>query len=424
MRIRLYNCRILVINEEGLSVQNGEVWTEDGRILLAGETDRQIPDWDREINLDGDLVMPGFKNAHTHSGMTLLRSYADDLPLQQWLNDTIFPLEERLTQEDILVSCKLAIMEYLTSGITAAADMYLAPDVMAQASRECGFRTVLTGAVNDFTHSVEELEKWYQKYNQPEDLVSFQLGFHAEYTTSRDILEGIAAAAKKFQAPVFTHNSETAAEVKSCLERNQKTPTAYLDSLGLFEYGGGGYHCVYLSEEDFDIFRNRKMTAVTNPASNMKLASGIAPLAEFKRREIALAIGTDGAASNNSLDFFREMYLASGLSKLKEQDPASMDGEEVLRMAVSGGAKAMGLGQCDRLEAGKTADLTVINLHQPNMQPLNNIVKNLVYSGSKSNVRMTMVGGRILFMDGEFYIGTEAGEIYEQVNRAIDRIKM
>lgn len=423
MKIRLYNCRILAM-DSGLELRPGEVWIQDDAILLAGTPEQQITDWDREINLDGDLVMPGFKNAHTHSGMTLLRSYADDLPLQQWLNDKIFPVEEKLTQEDILNSCKLAIMEYLTSGITSAADMYLAPDMMAQASRECGFRTVLVGAVNDFTHSVEELEQWYKKYNRENDLISFQLGFHAEYTTSRGILEGVAALAKKFRAPVYSHSSETRSEVQGCIERNQKTPTAYLDSLGIYHYGGGGYHCVHMTEEDYDIYKQRQLTAVTNPASNIKLASGIAPLSEFQKRGIPVAVGTDGAASNNSLDIFREMYLAAGLSKLREQNPAAMDGTAVLQMAVQGGAAAMGLSNCDSLAAGKAADLTVIDLHQPNMQPLNHILKNLVYSGSKSNVRMTMVAGKILYMDGEFFIGTEPEEIYEQVNRAISRIKV
>ena len=197
----------------------------------------------------------------------------------------------------------------------------------------------------------------------------------------------------------------------------------YLDSLGKFEYGGGGYHGVYLTEEDMDIFEKHKLSVVTNPASNMKLASGIAPIARLMERGINLAIGTDGPASNNCLDMFREMFLVTGLAKLREKDAAAVDADEVLRMATVGGAKAMGLEECDTLKAGKLADLIMIDLHQPNMQPLNNISKNLVYSGSKQNVILTMVNGKILYESGEFRIGDKPEEIYDWANRIINRIR-
>ncbi len=411
MNTRFYNARILTMTGDCLP-QTGEVWVQGNTITHVGSAKPAAVRWDREINLNGNVLMPGFTNAHTHSAMTFLRSFADDLPLQDWLNKQIFPMEAKLTEEHIYSLSKLAILEYLTSGITSNFDMYLTPDSIVQASIDCGYRTVLTGAVNDFSQSIEALDRWYQTYNNYHELISFELGFHAEYTTSCDKLEAIAALAKAYRAPVYTHNSETAAEVQQCLQRTGMTPTVYLDSLGIFDYGGGGYHCVHMSPEDLDIVQRRGLSVVTNPASNLKLASGIAPIAEMLRRGINIAIGTDGPASNNCLDMFREMFLVTGLAKVREQDAAAVGADQVLSMATVGGAKAMNLPRCGTIAPGQLADLIVIDLDQPNMQPLNNIAKNIVYAGSKQNVLLTMVNGQILYERGQFMIGVDPEELY------------
>ena len=329
-------------------------------------------------------------------------------------------MEAKLNEEHIYHLSKLAIMEYLTSGITSNFDMYLTPDSIVRSSIDCGYRTVLTGAVNDFSQSVELVDGWYQKYNGYHELISFTLGFHAEYTTSRENLEGIAALAKKYHAPVYTHNSETASEVQQCIDRTGMTPTAYLDSLGLFDYGGGGYHCVHMTDEDLAIFRQKNLSVITNPASNLKLASGIAPISDILDRGINLAIGTDGPASNNCLDMFREMFLVTALAKVRENNAAAVSAYDVLRMATTGGARAMLLDRCGTVETGKLADLIVLDLNQPNMQPLNNIAKNIVYSGSKQNVVLTMVNGRILYENGAFDIGCDPEEVYRTAQRIID----
>lgn len=396
MNIRFYNATILTL-ENGVDLTSGEVWIFDHLIGYVGDQVENNIKWDKEINLAGNLIMPGFKNAHTHSAMTFLRSYADDLPLDKWLNEKVFPMEAKLTEDDIYNYSKIAIQEYLTSGITANFDMYINPDPVIQASIDCGFRTVMVGGLNNFTQSVPEIEKCYLKYNGYNDLISYVMGFHAEYTCSRPLLEDLALIAKKHQAPVYCHNSETAKEVKECVERYGTTPTVFLDSLGMFDYGGGGYHCVHMSDEDIDVFVKRNMSVVTNPASNLKLASGIAPISKFMDKGINIAIGTDGPASNNCLDMFREMFLTTALAKYRENDASAVDANEVLRMATVNGAHAMGLYNCDTLSRGKLADLIVIDLNQPNMQPINNITKNLVYSGSKLNVLLTMVNGKILY---------------------------
>ncbi len=196
----------------------------------------------------------------------------------------------------------------------------------------------------------------------------------------------------------------------------------FLDSLGLFEYGGGGFHCVHMTDRDMEVFQRRGLYAVTNPASNLKLASGIAPIAELEKRRIPVAVGTDGPASNNCLDMFREMFLITGLSKIREKDAASVDGAEVLRMATVNGAGVMGLPDADVLAEGKLADLILLDLHQPNMQPVHNIAKNIVYSGSKSNVRMTMINGRIRYRNGEFNIGESPEKIYAECSRIVRRL--
>ena len=193
--------------------------------------------------------------------------------------------------------------------------MYFFPPKNAQASIDCGFRTVQTSGLNNFGGSVQELEENYLKVNDMGELASFIIGFHAEYTTSRELMEGVAALAQKYHSPVFLHNAETALEVKECKERWGMTPTQLTDELGMYAYGGGGYHCVHMEEKDFEIFRKRGLTAVTNPASNLKLASGIAPVKRFLDEGIALAIGTDGPASNNCLDMFREMFLTTALQR-------------------------------------------------------------------------------------------------------------
>lgn len=432
MNIRFYNAKILTLEDSHkFRIVEGELWVKGDSIAYIGDgkdvsgvyADGGVIVWDRQINAEGNLLMPGFKNAHTHTGMTFLRSYADDLPLQDWLNQQVFPREAQLTEDDVYWLNILGIMEYLTSGITSNFDMYLYPLMDAKASADTGFRTVQTSGLNNFGGTPEQMEENYHAVNELSDLTSFLVGFHAEYTTSKQLMEGVAALARKLKSPVWVHNSETKAEVLECRERWGMTPTQITDSLGMYEYGGGGYHCVWVEEPDFEIFKKRGLTVVTNPASNVKLASGICPTKRFVDEGISVAIGTDGPASNNCLDMFREMFLTSTLAKVREMDAECIGADEILYMATAGGAHAMQLYDCDRLAAGKKADLIMIDLMQPNMQPENNIVKNLVYSGSKQNVKMTMVNGKILYENNRFEIGFDPAEIYRRANGIIGRMK-
>lgn len=408
-----------LVLDKDLNTVKEDVYIDGDTIVALENCDK---DADEVYDLNGNLLMPSFKNAHTHSAMTFARSLADDLPLQPWLYDMIFPMEAKLEPQDIYDLSRLAFLEYLTSGITACFDMYYFPEMMAKASVDFGFRTVMTGGLNDFKESVEKIEEYYNTFNSYHPLVSYKLGFHAEYTTSKDKIEAIGKLAQKYKTPVFTHSSETKSEVEECKKRYGVSPTKLFYELGLFEYGGGGYHSVWVDDDDLDIYKEKGVWAIINAGSNSKLASGIAPVSKMLKKGINLAVGTDGPSSNNALDMFREMYLIAATQKLKDNDASSTDANEILKMATVGSAHCMGLNDCDTIEVGKKADLIEIDLARPNMQPINNITKNIVYSGSKENVKMTMINGKILYKDGQF-LTADKNEIYQRAQKIIDRIR-
>ena len=416
--IRFYNGKMLRFEPE-MRLTTEEVWTDGNRISYVGPAKNDPPMFERQIDLRGDLLMPGFKNAHTHTAMTFLRSLADDMELQSWLKKIVWPNEAKLTDDAVTVFTKIGIMEYLSSGITASFDMYVHNEAYAKANVDTGFRTVICSGLNNFDADPENIEREYLRFNRYHELVSYILGIHAEYTTSLDRMEYLASLAEKYKAPCFTHICETKKESEDCIKRYGMSAPLVLDKIGFYRYGGGGFHCCYFTEEDIRYFADHGLWAVTCPGSNLKLASGIAPVEKMRKCGVKLAIGTDGASSNNALDFFREMYLVTALQKIYEEDASACPASEVLKMACVNGARAIGLNDCDDIAAGKLADLVVIDLSRPNMQPLNNIVSNIVYSGSKENVRLTMVNRKILYENGEFFIGQNPEEIYREANEFV-----
>jgi 5-methylthioadenosine/S-adenosylhomocysteine deaminase len=423
MSIRFYNARILPMEKADATVIEGELWVENGRIALIGDPGKtEKPAFDREIDCRGNLLLPGFKNAHTHSAMTFLRSFADDKPLHNWLHEDCFPMEAHLTGDDIYDLTKLAVLEYLSGGITAAFDMYYHMDRIAECARDTGFRFVICGAANDYGGTAESTRRDFETLNHFDPLVSCRLGFHAEYTTGEPLLKDLAALAEELKAPVFTHLAETRAEVDDCVNRTGMSPIAYLDSLGMFNHGGGGFHMVHLLDGDLEIIKKRGLYVCTNPSSNVKLSSGVAPIETYYREGVPVAIGTDGPASNNCLDFFREMFLTTGLQKLTVGADAA-DPVKVLHSACSVGANMMGLDDCDCLAVGKQADIVMLDMHMPNMQPINNVAKNVVYSGSKANVAMTMIAGRILYERGNYTFDVDPEAVYAKANGIITRIR-
>ena len=279
--------------------------------------------------------------------------------------------------------------------------MYFFREENAKAAVETGFRHVFCGAANDFG-GFESLERYYNELNAYDPLVSFKLGFHAEYTTCEDNLKLMSEIAHKYEAPVYTHISETYEEVEGCKERYGVTPAVLCDKLGIFDFGGGGFHCVWFTDEDRDIFKKRGLWSVFNACSSLKLASGITPVYKFIEKDMKIAVGTDGAGSNNALSMFREMYLDTVLSNVLTDNAAAVDPFKILKAGTSGGALCMGLTDCDVLAPGKKADIIMIDMDKPSMQPENNVVRNIIYSADNSCVKMTMIDGKILYEDGKF----------------------
>lgn len=429
MRIRLYDARILTMKQE--EVFHGEIWVKDDKIERvlkdSDKADFSKECFDEQIDCMGNLLLPGFKNCHAHGPMTFLRSFADDLPLQEWLNTKIFPAEAKLTPDDIYTLMQLAVLEYVRSGITTSFEMYFQPEMIAKACTDMGFRVVISGTVfgmeEDVENAVNTLIHDYEAFHQSHSLVDYRLGFHSEYSCCYKLLEKIAELSRTYKAPVFMHNSETEKEVSACLKRYGKTPIQVMNEAGLFEYGGAGHHLVCTTEEDRMILKEKGLYVVTNPSSNLKLASGIAPIKEYMELGIPVAIGTDGPASNNSLNFFKEMYLTTALQKMKYKDASAVSPFSVLKMATVNGAELLGLPECNSIEEGKQADIIMIDLLKPNMQPMNHFVNNLVYSGDTDNIIMTMIAGKIVYAGGKYNMNVDPLELYEKANYIIRRIE-
>lgn len=403
------------------AVIEGELHTEDSKISYIGPAKADNAAFDREIDCKGNLLMPGIKNAHTHSAMTFSRSLADEYCLNDWLHKAIFPREAKLTPESVACFSKLAYAEYLAGGVTACFDMYFFKEANAQAAVETGFRHVFCGAANDFG-GMEDLERYYNELNSFDPLISFIYGFHAEYTTNEDNLKFVSELAHKYEAPVYAHISETKEEVDGCIERYGVTPAVLFDKLGIYDFGGGGFHCVWFTDEDREIFKRRGLWSVFNACSNLKLASGITPVYKFIADDMNIAVGTDGAGSNNALDMFREMYLDTVLSNVETHNAAAVDPFKILKAATSGGALCMGLNDCDVLAEGKQADIIMIDMSKPSMQPENNITANIVYSGNPGIVKMTMIAGKILYEDGN-YTTLDMEEIYKEAKGFMDVLR-
>ena len=421
MKLLFKNAKILKMDDT--PIFDGAIVTQDDKILYIGQDYEKFGPFNATHDCHGNVLMPTFKNAHSHNAMTFLSSKTDDLALQDWLFNAVFPSEKLLQPDDVYYLSKVAYLEMLTSGIGACFDQYYFPLSTAKAATEIHFKTVILGTYNNL-YGYEELKKLYKEFNydQKDSVVRYCFGIHAEYTSSEEELNIISRLVHELKAPFYTHLCETEKEVKECYERHGMSPVQYLDSKGLFDYGGGGYHCIYMSDEDIEIFKKHNLTVVTCPGSNTKLASGIAPLYKYKEAGLNIAIGTDGPASNNCLDFFKEMTLVTGLQKLLLKDPTAFPAYEVLKMATVNGARAMGLDDSDILEVGKKADFIEIDLDRPNMQPLNNIVNNIVYSGSKENVKTVVIDGIVLYSNREFQLGLDIDEIYKKCQEVTDRI--
>ena len=386
--------------------KTANIAVEGSKILAIGEAPA---DFIAEQTIDAKdmLAIPGFVNAHTHASMTLLRSYADDMELMTWLNDHIWPVEAKMISNDIYWGAALAAVEMIQSGTTTFADMY-GPfmERVADVVTESGMRGVLSrgiiGVAPDGEKKLEENISLYEDYNGAANgRIKVMFGPHAPYTCPPEFLKKVAAAAQRLGAEVHIHMNETKAEIEQITKQYGKRPFEYVEDTGLFESPTLAAHCVHLSDDEIAIIKKHNIRVAHNPGSNMKLASGIAPVPRLLKEGVTVALGTDGTSSNNNLDMLQEVQLAALLHKVNEYDPLAVPAFEALKMGTEYGAKAVGLDGIGRLEVGAKADIVLVSMKGAAWVPRFNEVSLLVYSGSAADVDTVICDGKVLMQHRE-----------------------
>ena len=410
MRTRITNISMTpgVTNEAHIPfIFDAEILIDGSLIVYAGKRENAPAfEADKTINGNGALAMPGLCNMHTHTPMTLLRSIGSDLPLDRWLNEAIFPVEKHLTDEAVRAGTDLGIMEMLRYGTTSFNDMYMRMDMEAEAVQESGMRALLGHGVVDFDESCSDLlpnialiEKWN---HAADDRIRVALAPHSEGATTQKVLEQVREAAQNYQVPVHIHVSETKLDFDGSMDRRGLTPPQYLDKLGLLDYPVLAAHCVWFTDEDIELFARKGAVVLHNPVSNLKLASGVAPIAKMMKAGCKVTLGTDGVASNNNLNLWEEIKLMPMLQKGITLDPTVVTPAQTIAAATSNGAAALGYPNLGLLKEGYLADLILLDMSGAHMAPCNDLESNLVYSAQGSDVCMTMVHGKVLYQNGEF----------------------
>lgn len=425
MRTLIQNCSYL--NKDG-AIQVGSIGILNDSIEWISEV---CPDgWtpDETINGKDKLALPGFINTHNHAAMVLLRSYADDLVLQDWLQNKIWPIEANLTGQDVYAGTQLSILEMIRSGTTTFSDMYFFMDDVAKAVEESGIRATLARGITAFADNegegkLKESEELYKKWHgKGEGRIEIWHGPHAPYTCPPEFLKKVVLSAQKMNMKIHIHLAETKKEVDDCIAQYGKTPIELMDSLGMFEIHTLAAHCVHLSENDIDIMKRKNVKVAHNPGSNLKLASGIAPVPQLLKAGVCVALGTDGAASNNNQDMLEEIRFAALLHKNHTGDPTMIPALQALQLGTINGAKALGLeDKIGTLEAGQKADISILKMTEPHWYPKHDLISTLVYSAQSSDVSDVIVNGKVLFKDGEF-LTLDAEKIYYEASKSTNEL--
>lgn len=374
----------------------------------------------RIIDGTNKAIIPGLINAHTHSAMTIFRGYGDDLPLMTWLQDYIWPVEDKMTAEDVYLGSKLAAYEMLRSGTTAFLDMYMHPMMTARAMEEMGLRAVLSYTLFDQGNEKrakldrENAQKYLNEFSKMSDRIQFSLGPHAIYTVSSEQLQFSHRFAEENDILVHLHLSETKGEIDNCIKKYGTTPVRYLEKLGILSPRLVLAHVVWVDDEEMDLLAKYDVKVVHNPASNMKLASGYAfKYEEMKKRGITIGLGTDGDSSSNNLDMIEAMKLASMLGKVWRFDSTAVSADSIFKTSTVDGAKILRI-DAGEIAEGKLADFSLIQTNTVEMTPLTNLISNIVYSANSSIVDTVVIDGKIL-MENRIIPGES--EIIEQVQR-------
>lgn len=408
MKTILKNATLLP--EYGFEGRRACVLVKDRKIVSVTE---EPPEGqaDEVVDCGGDLLIPAFYNAHCHAAMTLFRGYGEDLPLQRWLEERIFPAEERLTFRSVYHASMLAIAEMLRAGIASFSDMYMFEDAVAEAVLATGIKANLSRSVVSFDRDADpakdyriaealRLAEWYHGYDDGRILVDFSL--HAEYTNVPHICSYVAELASRCHTGIQIHLSETESEQLDCIGRWGKTPTAFFRDTGVLDVPVCAAHGVWLTDGDIAVLAEKGAAVVHNPVSNLKLGSGVMPLRRLLDAGVNVALGTDGAASNNRLSLLRELQTAALIHKGVQRDPTVVTSQELFTLATRNGAMAQRRTDCGRIVAGYRADLVLLNRNSLHNIPVFDDYAMISYSAEPSDVRFTMVDGRILFRNGEY----------------------
>ncbi|MDR3072062.1 MAG: amidohydrolase [Clostridiales Family XIII bacterium] len=422
--------KITILDKYGTVQPNHYVYVKDGKVAYIGK-DAPLQYADDIISGEGKLLMPAFYNAHTHSPMTLMRGYGENMKLEDWLHKRVFPFEEKLDREAVYWATMLHMAESFRSGIVSSTDMYFLCEEIVRAAVESGAKINVGRAFTSFDENVPMREM--RAFKELDALVKLSNGayggrirveaaLHAEYTSTPRLVREIAEYAASEGLQMHVHVSETKAEHEACKERHEgKTPVRYFYDAGLFDVKTTAAHGVWLEKEDIALLAEKKVTVASCPISNLKLASGVCPVPELMKAGIDVALGTDSVASNNSLDIFEEMKFFSLLQKGWRGDPTLSTPREVLNAATFVGAKSQGRTDCGRIAEGYRADLIVIDLQKPSLQPLHDLYNNLVYSASGADVWLTMIDGKTVYHKGEF-LTLDIERVYFEVNGAVARV--
>ncbi len=429
MKTLIKNCTVIPMQGKEIIWEQGEIVIEGDIISACGPrgTVEKNQHFDEVIDGAGMVAIPGFVNTHTHCAMTLLRSYADDLPLMQWLSEKIWPLEEKLTGDAVYWGSMLGIYEMIKSGTTTFVDMYFYMDEVAKAVEETGIRAILSrgmiGVGPNGQFALEDSERFItQWHNQANGRIKTMLGPHAPYTCPPDYLQKVMELAEKLQVGIHIHLAETKDEIRQIKEQYNKTPIELVAEQGLFKYQTLAAHCVHLTDKDIELLADNQVGVAHNPESNMKLASGTAPIPKLLTTGINVGLGTDGAASNNNLDMLEEMRTAALLHKLSSEDPTVISAYEALYMATLGGAKAIGLAdQIGSIELGKKADMVLFDFEKPHLYPKHQVGAHLVYAAQSSDVDTVFINGQKLVEKGKL-LNADQKNLFKNVDRVLKEI--
>lgn len=424
MRTLLTNINMTpgVTNENTIPfIYDAEIQIDGQRIVYAGpKAEAPRFEADKVIDGEGALAMPGLCNLHTHTPMTMMRSAGSDLPLERWLNEVVWPIEKFLTDDSVKAGSDLGILEMLRCGTTSFNDMYFRMDRLAESVVDSGIRAMLGYGVIDFDGSCADLEpgiefamKWQ---HAADDRIRVNIAPHSEAATTEILLLKAKEAAEEMQVPLHIHICETSLDRTGCIERHGITPAAYLEKLGLLDVPMIAAHCVWMDDNDIDIFAKHGVFIAHNPVSNLKLASGIAPIAKMLNAGCNVTLGTDGVASNNNLNLWEEIKLMPMLQKGTLLDPTVVSPAQTLAAATSVGAKALGYDDLGLLKPGYLADIILVDGGDMNMCPSAEMEGNLIYAVESRNVKMTMVDGKVLYHNGEF-LTMDAKKVIETAHK-------